>query len=567
MNFFTPTSRIVITATICLTCPLLFNGQNLNAADSDPDVSQPEVNVLTFHNDNLRTGQNLNESRLTPQSVNASTFGRLFSVPLDGKVDAQPLYVSNLTVKGQRPAVRDVVFAATEHDSVYAFDANNGTIFWKKSMLSAGERPSDPLGCTQVIPEIGITATPVIDRNIGPNGIIYVVAMSKDGSGKYHQRLHALDLVTGSEELNGPVEIHAAYPGTGQELTSGSNVVFDPRQHEERAALLLSGGVVYTSWTSHCDYQPYTGWVIGYQARTLQQVSVFNFNPNGSEASIWNSGGGPAADDLGNLFFSVANGVFDTKLNSQGFPSRGDYGNSLVKLTPRPGLAVDKVLEPADYWTMFNTNQESSKDEDLGSGGILLLPDLRDASGNLRRLAVAAGKDRNVYVVRRHQMGKFDAAKNSSIYQELPGALAGKQYAQMAWFNGRVYFGAVDDVIKSFAVTNARLSSTPVSKSADSFPFPGTNPVISANGKSNAILWAFDNGASADNGAMPNVPAILHAYDPANLGIEYYNSNQAGGGRDHFGPGNKFISPTVANGRVYIGTTKSVAVFGLLPRR
>ncbi len=553
MNILIFGSRIGLGALLLAAMPALSAAQTERPGD-----------VLTYHNDNFRTGQYSDEHELTPANVNAKTFGKLFSVPVDGKVDAQPLFVSDLPIGGTNS--RRVVYAATEHDSVYAFNASDGTLYWKKSLLGAGETPSDPVGCTQVIPEIGVTSTPVISRNIGPHGTIYLVAMSKKGS-TYYQRIHALDLVTGAEEFGGPVEIEASYPGTGQEINSGGRVIFDPRQHEDRAALLLSRGVVYTSWTSHCDDQPYTGWVIGYDAYTLKQSSVFNLNPNGSEASIWNSGAGPAADNAGDIYLSVANGVFDTTRNTLGFPSRGDYGNTILKLAAQKNARPIQSLIPVDYWTMFNTVDESNNDLDLGSGGIVLLPGLRDASGRFTQLAVAAGKDQNIYVVDRNNLGKFNPKNNSNIYQEIPNALAGKEYGELGWFNGRVYIGAVDDVIKAYDVKDAKLSESPSSRTANSFPFPGTNPVVSGEGTANAILWAFDNGASADNGAMPNVPAILHAYDPANLNVEYYNSSQAENGRDHFGIGNKFITPTIAFGHIYVGTTNSVAVFGLLSDR
>jgi outer membrane protein assembly factor BamB len=495
---------------------------------------------------------------LTPDNVNDSTFGKVFTVPMDGKVDGQPLYTSGLFIpsigfSGRRG--KKVVYAATEHDSVYAFDAETGAVYWRKSILQPGETTSDAHSCGQVTPEIGITATAVIDRSAGPHGVIYVVGMSKDDAGTYHQRLHALDLVSGAEELGGPVEIEASYPGNGQELTSGSNVVFDPGQHEDRAALLLSQGVVYTSWTSHCDQNPYTGWVIGYNSRTLKQTAVFNFNPNGSRASIWNSGGGPAADERGNLFFSTANGMFDTVLNAEGFPAMGNYGNSVVKLKPRDGFKLDRALKAVDYWTMFNTVEESGKDMDLGSGGIVLLPDQTDGTGKVRQLAVAAGKDQNIYVLDRKNLGKFDATSNHTIYQELAGALAGPGFGAISWFHGRIYIGAVNDVIKAYDVTNARLSVAPSSRTINSFAYPGTSPVISADGKRNAILWALENGAAH---------GVLHAYDPANLSTEFYSSDQAPGARDQFGPGNKFISPMIANGHVYVGTVSGVVVFGLL---
>jgi len=511
-----------------------------------------QTDVITYHYDISRSGQNLREDHLTPENVNSSTFGKLFTVATDGKVDGQPLYVSNLVVQSR---FHDVVYAVTEHDSVYAFDAATGTVYWQKSVLGANETPSDTRSCSQVTPEIGITATPVIDRRVGLHGAIYVVGMTKDSAGAYHQRLHALDLVSGAEMLGGPTEIKASYPGHGQELTSGTNVVFDPAQHEDRAALLLSDGVVYTSWSSHCDINPYTGWVIGYDARTLNQRSVFNFAPNGVRAAIWNSGGGPAADEQGNLFFSVANGVFDTTLDAHGFPSLGDYGNAVVKLQPRFAAQSDQALQATDYWTMFNTVEESNNDLDLGSGGIVLLPDQIDANRRLKRFAVAAGKDKNIYLLDRDNLGKFNATSNSTVYQELPGALAGLGYGAISWYQGRIYIGAVGDTIKAFDMRSARLSAQPSSHTVNSFAYPGTSPVITADGDRNGILWALENGAA--NG-------VLHAYDPANLNTEFYNSNEAANARDQFGPGNKFISPMIANGHVYVGTVNSVAVFGLL---
>jgi hypothetical protein len=288
---------------------------------------------------------------------------------------------------------------------------------------------------------------------------------------------------------------------------------------------------------------------VGYDERSLVQNSVFNFAPNGTGAALWGAGGGLAADTTGNLFFNVANGTFDTTLTAQGFPSRGDYGNAFVKLTANGPLQV------ADYWTMDNSVEESSRDEDLGSGGLTLLPDLLDANGHTRHLGTGAGKDKNVYVFDRDNMGKFDSDNDSTLYQVLPGGLGGGEFGSPAWFNGTVYYGAVGDVIRAFQVNAATLTTTPSSTTATVFGYPGATPAISAQGTSNGILWAVENSN----------PAVLHAYDATSLTIELYNSNQAGGGRDQFGPGNKFITPTIADGRVFVGTTNSVAVFGGFP--
>jgi hypothetical protein len=504
-----------------------------------------QTNVLTWHNDNARTGQNLLETILKPARLKPRTFGRLFSVTVNGKVDAQPLYVSGLSIPGR--GVHDVVFVATEHDSVYAFDANTGSVFWHVSLLKRGETTSDSRNCDQVVPEIGITSTPVIDLSAGSHGTIYLVAMSKDGSGSYRQRLHALDIATGAEEFGGPVTIEASYPGRGENSING-RVIFEPKQYKDRAALLLLSGVVYTSWGSHCDIDPYTGWIIGYHHLTLKQTGVFNFAPNGREGALWNSGAGPAGDSHGNIFAAVANGTFDTTLNPQGFPKSGDYGNAFVKLVLQNGK-----LNATDYWTMYNSDSESANDIDLGSGGIMLLPDETDASGRVRHLAVGAGKDSNLYVIDRDKMGKYDPTTDATIYQQLTGVLPGGIFSSPAYFNRHVYFGPLGDAVASFSLSDAKLA--PASATTHRFPFPGVTPSVSAWGSSNGILWAVENTDTA----------VLHAYDAMNLATEFYNSNQAASGRDHFGPGNKFIAATIANGQVFVGTTNSVAVFGVLP--
>ncbi len=498
------------------------------------------ANVLTFHNDNARTGQNLGEGILSPKNVAASSFGKLFTVAMDGKVDAQPLYVSGIMIVGHR---HNVGIAATEHDSVYAFDADTGKVYWHVSMLGAGETTSDDRNCDQVTPEIGVTATPVIDRAAGAHGTVYVVAMSKNSGGSYFQRLHALDLTTGAEQFGGPTTVAASVSGTGNSTT------FDAKQYKDRPGLLLLNGTVYTSWGSHCDIEPYAGWAMGYNEQTLHQTSVFNFVPNGSEAAPWNSGGAPGADAQGNIYYSLGNGTFETTLNAQGFPSKSDFGNALIKLGTANGSLAAK-----DYWTMYNTVSESGSDVDLGSGGLVLLPDVTDSTGKTRHLIVAAGKDSNLYVADRDNMGKFDASSNATIYQELPGALPNGVWSNPAYFNGTVYFGSQNSSIRAFPVTSARLATQPSSTTSDSYTYPGANPSISAFGTANAIVWAVSNHSSEG----------LYAYSAGNLSVKYYDSTQAANGRDQFGPGNKFIVPTIANGKVFAGTTNSVGVFGLL---
>jgi hypothetical protein len=500
------------------------------------------TDVLTYHNDNSRSAQNLTETVLTPANVNATQFGLLRVLPADGLVDGQPLIASNLSVSG---VLRNVVYVVTENDSVYSYDADTGAALVHVSMLGSGETPSDTHGCSQVVPQIGITSTPVIDRSAGPNGTVYVVAMSKNAAGEYFQRLHALDLVTLAERPNSPVVIQATYPGTANNSVGMTS--FQPGQYEERAGLLLLSGTVYTAWTSHCDQTPYNGWIIGYDESTLAQSQVLNVTPNGSEGAIWQAGGGMAADSAGNIYALVANGTFDTTLDASGFPLQGDYGNAFIKLSSASTLQV------TDYFDMDNTVAESNGDVDLGSGGAMLLPDQTDSTGVVRQLAVGAGKDGHLYVVNRSNLGKFSMS-NNAIWEDMPGALPGGIWATPAYFQGTVYYGDVGGTLKAFGIQQALLGKTPTSQTSISFAYPGTAPAVSANGSSDGIVWAVQNSN----------PAALHAFAAGNLATELYNSNQAANGRDNFGAGNKFMTPSIANGKVYVGTPTGVAVFGLL---
>jgi hypothetical protein len=510
----------------------------------NPAINPSGVDVITYHYDNMRTGQNINEMTLMPVNVKEAAFGKLGEFAVDGLVDAQPLLLSGLAIPGK--GNKNVLYAVTEHDSIYAFDADSissagGTILWQTTALLSAETTSDNRGCGQVTPEIGITSTPVIDRS---RNAMYLIAMSKDGKGNYYQRLHALDLTTGKELFGGPVAIQATYPGTGDNSSNGK-LVFDPKQHKERPGLLQIGGTIYTMWSSHCDFRPYTSWILAYSADTLAQVSVLNLVPNGSDGAIWMAGTAPAADAGGSIYTILGNGDFDTTLNVQGFPSNSNCGNCYVKITSTAPLTL------LDYFTPLNTVSESNGDVDFGSGGPLLLPDVVDGTGKTRHLAVGSGKDANIYVLDRDNMGKFDGGADN-IYQLVSGQLSGGVYSKPSYFNGTVYYGAAADTIKAFPIANGLLATSPSSHSAHSFGYPGATPSISASGNVNGIVWVVENGT----------PAVLHAYDATNLSNEFYNSNQAPKGRDQFS-GNKFITPMVANGKVYVGTSKSVAVFGL----
>jgi Immunoglobulin I-set domain len=507
-----------------------------------PPPSGSSTDVTTYHYDNLRTGQNTHETTLTHANVNSSTFGLLGAFPVDGHVDAQPLYLSGVAIAGQ--GTKNVLYVVTEHDSVYAFDADSvsgtsATTLWHSSMLAAGETSSDDRNCGQVTPEIGITSTPVIDRT---RNAIYLVAVSKTSGGSYIHRVHALDLTTGAELFGGPTTITATFPGTGANSSNG-NVVFDPSQYNERPGLLHVGGTIFTTWGSHCDSGPYSSWVMAYSADTLHQSGVINMVPNGNEGGIWMAGAAPGADASGNIYFIIGNGDFGTTLDSNGFPANKNCGNCFAKISSTLPLAL------TDYFTPENTVQESDADTDFGSGGPLLLPDVVDSNGLTRHLAVGAGKDSIIYVVDRDNMGKFNSSQDN-IYQQISGALSGGVWSKPSYFNGVVYYGAVGDSIKAFPVTVAKLATTASSKSSHTFGYPGATPVISANGTTDGIVWVVEN---SNNG-------VLHAYDATNLATELYNSTQGSNGQFS---ANKFITPMVTNGKVYVGTQTSVVVFGL----
>ena len=499
------------------------------------------TDVLMHHNDLARTGQMLSETTLTLANVNSTAFGKLRFLPADGKVDGQPLFVTSLTIG---TAVHNVVYVVTEHDSIYAYDADSGAALWQISLAGVGETSSADVGCTDITPEIGITSTPVIDRSRGPHGVLYAVAMTTDGSGNVHHRLHAIDLATGAELFGGPTEIAATYPGSGSEGANGL-LTFNPALHTVRAALTLVNGTIYMGWTAHCMSGNYNGWLMAYSADTLKQTGALPVTPNGTKGSIWMAGSGMASDGT-SIYFVDGNGTFGTTLNAQGFPVDGDLGDTFVNLSALPTPVV------TDYFAMYNTVAESDVDGDFGSGGPMLLPDQTASNGTVKHLALGAGKDTNIYVVDRDNMGKFSPTSNN-IWQELIGVLADGIWGSPAYFNHVVYYGGQTDTLKAIPITNALLATAPSSQSALQFPYPGATPAISANGTSNGIVWAAENGTTG----------ALHAYDATNLAHELYNSNQAGT-RDQFGAGNKFITPMISEGKVFVGATNGVAVFGLL---
>jgi len=501
--------------------------------------------TFTYHNDNFRTGQNNSETVLTLANTNQSQFGKLFSYPLDGIPFASPLYVASVNIPGK--GFHNVVYVATEHDSVYAFDADglSNTPLWQVTFLRSGVTtvPCGDTGeCGDIPTEIGITGTPVIDQ---ASGTLYVVAKTKE-NGNYVQRLHALDITSGAEKFAGPVVLAASVTGNGSG-SSGGVVPFDPLHENQRPGLLLNNGVVYMAFGSHGDVSPWHGWVLGYNATTLQQVLAYNATPNGSGGGIWQSGGGLATDTAGNIYFTTSNGDFD--VNSGGI----DYGDTIEKLSPG-GTVVD-YFTPHDQLNMDVNNL------DLGAAGPVLLVD--QPSGPYPHLLVNAGKNGTIYVINRDNMGHYNPNNDNQIVQTLVGVLSNFNFSVPVYFGGYVYFGSSKDAVKAFQLTNGLLSASPTSQTPEIYPVRGASFAISSNGGANGMLWAIqNNGVSGDNDT--GAPGVLFAYDATNLSNELYNSAQAGS-RDTLDYAVKFMVPLVANGKVFVAGQTQLTAFGLLP--
>ena len=510
--------------------------------------------TFLYRNDNFRTGQNLAESVLTPSTVNASQFGLLFTDTIDAAAYTQPLYVPNVAIPNL--GTHNVVYIATENDSVYAFDADQpGPPLWHDSFINpaAGITPvpsTDLGGCGDLAPIIGITATPVIDPAAGPAGTLYVVSKVKLGPGSYQQQLHALDITTGLEQPNSPVTIAAKIPGTAEDAVKGM-ISFNPLLQHDRPALTIANGVVYLSFASHCDIGPYHGWILGYDETTLAQEVVYNTTRNGEDGGFWESGCGPGVDTNGDLIAITGNGTFDTN------GSTVDYGDSFLRLTPGSGtMSVTSSFTPLDELLL------DDEDLDMGSGGNLLLP---AQPGPNPDLMIGAGKVGTLYLVNRDSMGGFNANQDQMV-QELTSAVGGV-FSTPAYWQGNIpgvglqnmiYTIGVTDQPKMFVISNGLIQTPPTSAAgAFLFPFPGASPVISANGTSGGIMWAINSGAWKSAGT-----SVLYAFDATNM-TELYDSNKFSA--DNPGPAVKFTVPTVANGSVYMGTQTRLAVFGLFP--
>ena len=573
----------------------------LSTSSANANVAVTDLaGVLTYHNDLSRDGANTQEYALSSAKVTTATFGKLFSCPVDGAVYTQPLWVPGVNING---AVHNVVYVATQHDSVYAFDADASPCvkYWQVSLfdtLHGGTNGEGPLVWNDVgycfgdvYPEGGVTGTPVIDPT---TNTIYVVSASEIGgavtgncsgsSGTFYHRLHALELTNGSEKFSAPVTIAASVPGTGDGSTT---VNFNSQFHHQRSGLALSGGTVYLTFAAHEDATPYHGWVIGYSASDLSQApSVFNTTPNGGLGGIWAAGGAPAIDATGDIYVTTGNGIFDASSANMPF---NDYGDSILRLHPFSGITTNGVnLSLAGWFTPWDQLNISNADADVGSGAVVLLPDQTTGAPHL---LAQIGKGQPdpvnqaiVYLIDRDNMGHFNPVNDGQVVQSFPATCCGLWGAPAFWQNG-LYFAAAYDGLKVFAFDTATglFNTTPTSQSANTFNFPDASPSISSTGASNGIVWAID--AALYGYASPNAvgaggvsvncyqvpvpvqctgPAVLHAYNATNLAQEYWNSSQAANNRDQAGAAVKFVPPTIANGKVYVSTRTEIDVYGLL---
>jgi hypothetical protein len=550
--------------------------------------------VFTFHNGAARNGVNSREFGLRPSTVTTAAFGKLFSCKVDGAVYAQPLWERDLSIGG---GTHNVIFVATQHDSIYAFDADAKpcVTYWRVNLLDTlhggtGTETSvtwnDVGNCFgDIYPEVGVTGTPVISPT---TKTIYLVSASESNpkgsgscsgtSGTFYHRLHALDLATGSEKYNAPVTIAAEVPGTGDGSVSGM-VSFNSQMHHQRSGLALYGGKLYVVFSAHDDANPYHGWVISYNASNVhQQLAVFNTTPNGlngADGGIWGGGGAPAIDSGGDIYVTTGNGVFD-----QAPPSPdNDYGDSILRLHSFKGSTSNGVnLSVAGWFTPYDQFTLAQYDTDLGSGAAILLPD-QTGSGPTH-LLTQVGKEGTVYLIDRDDMGQFNPSDNSQIVQSFPGPSNGLWGTPALWHN-YLYTGGRLDALKQFTFDPSKGMFFPTSATSQSthvFKYPGATPSISSLALTRGIVWAIDAslfGYASPNGgvncytvpvpASCTGPAVLHAYSAIDLSVEYWNSSMAAGNRDQAGNAVKFVPPTIANGKVYVGTMTEVDVYGLLP--
>jgi uncharacterized protein YjdB len=503
------------------------NGSTTATVNSSPGG----VAVLMHHNDLAGDGANLNEVLLTPANVNTTNFGRKFALPVDGQIYAQPLYVPGLMVNG---AAHNTVFAATQNDSVYAFDVDAGNQLWKVSLGTAVSN-NDPEG---VQPALGILSTPVIDAN---TNTMYVTAVTSG----YVLKLHALDITTGAEKFGGPMTVKATVPGTGDGNLNG--IVPLSAGCYQRTALKLANGRIYLGF-GHCNH----GWLLAYDATTLAQTAVFNTSPDGIGGTIWMGDAGPVVDPSGNLYVITADDIGSTA------PGANDFPDAFLKLSPN--------LTVLDSFIPSNERYLEGNDADLGSGAPILMP--TNNSGHPLEL-IGGGKDGRVFVIDRNNMGGYNAAGPDNVLQTVQ---TGTQQFDNIWgapafWNGTIFYHTERDVLKIYKwnASTGTMSSQPTSTGNYVYLNHGASPSISANGTSNGIVWDVDNSGYPGTGGSGGTPAILHAYDASNITRELYNSSLAPNGRDTAGHACKFSVPTVTDGKVFLPTCTELDIYGQLP--
>jgi Bacterial Ig-like domain (group 2) len=492
--------------------------------------------VYSYRYDNSGTGQNRLETLLTPRTVNATKFGKLFAAPVDGYVYAQPLYVSRVNVAGR--GTHNVVYAVTENNTVFAIDADSGLELFRTSL--GAPIPKDHLSCLDMGPQIGITGTPVISA---ADGIMFVAAkVFQHGTSAFY--LHAIDIASGKEREGSPVLITATLPGEDRGSIKGE-ITFDAAPQLQRPGLVLVNGQVVVTFGSICDYGPFHGWLFTYDAGSLKRRAVFLTTPGGSHGGIWQAGGSPVADPQGDIYVITGDGEFDA--NDGG----NDYGDTFLKLAVTSPSAA---AEPVDYFTPFDQQEMDTENADLGSSGPMILP---DQLGQQSHLLFGAAKNGSMYLVNRDDMGHFRPSNNNQIVQYLAHIFPTKVHVSPAyWSNATsqwIFVSSVGGPLEAFPLLQGRLSPVPSSKTSTSFGYPGATPVISSNGDADGILWALEN-----------TTGVLHAFAATDLSHELYNSKQALNDRDTAEHGVQFYVPLVADGKVYFGTRSHVYAYGLL---
>lgn len=560
----------ILLAIVCFGCSKKGNnnsGGNINPVTPiDTNTGKPNnehVSMFTQHNDNTRAGLNSRETVLNTSNVNAAQFGKLFSLTVDDEVYAQPLVYSSLPISS---GTHNVVFIATVNNSVYAYDADKGRLYWKKNFTVSGMRPpaASDMNSSWCNPyqdftaDIGIAGTPVIDS---ASKTMYFVARSTDGV-TFVQHLHAVDITTGNEQPGSPVKIAASVPGTGDGSSNGI-ISFDPRRNNQRQGLALVNGVVYISFSSHCDWNPYHGWILGYNAQTLQQQIVYNATPNGEAGGIWESGMGIAADAQGSLYVVTGNGTV-----GQGGYTASDNGTNDIVSNPNPADLSERgesalkltpsgsTLQVSSFFTPYNFYNLNINDRDYGVMGALLIPGTN--------LFLTGCKDGNIYLLNKDNMGGVSLAANL-VVQTIP--LNDNFHCQPAYYKGPtnqyVYIWSENDQLRAFPFNGSMLATNPgVSSAAGPVGPSGADLSVSSNGTTSGtgILWT-SHGISGDAGGAVG-PGILRAFDANDVTKELWNSNQTPG--DFVGYYAKFSSPTVVNGHVYLATfSKQVEVYGL----